>query len=65
MERMRRPVRFTELVFTVLKLDDFVSKDHPDLLWNCFSKRPYWHFVDVVWLFIFTMLYVSPYALRR
>ncbi|MEZ7525491.1 cytochrome c oxidase subunit 3, partial [Burkholderia vietnamiensis] len=25
----------------------------------------YWHFVDVVWLFIFTALYVSPYWLRR
>jgi len=25
----------------------------------------YWHFVDVVWLFIFTMLYLSPYVLRR
>ncbi|WP_249043756.1 cytochrome c oxidase subunit 3, partial [Burkholderia territorii] len=24
----------------------------------------YWHFVDVVWLFIFTALYVSPYWLR-
>ncbi|MGK8205967.1 cytochrome c oxidase subunit I [Burkholderia cenocepacia] len=25
----------------------------------------YWHFVDFVWLFIFTALYVSPYWLRR
>jgi cytochrome c oxidase subunit I+III len=25
----------------------------------------YWHFVDVVWLFIFTALYVSPYWLGR
>lgn len=25
----------------------------------------YWHFVDVVWLFIFSTLYLSPYALRR
>ncbi|CAB3966906.1 cytochrome B561 [Burkholderia cenocepacia] len=25
----------------------------------------YWHFVDIVWLFIFTALYVSPYWLRR
>ncbi|WP_242448997.1 cytochrome c oxidase subunit 3, partial [Burkholderia metallica] len=24
----------------------------------------YWHFVDIVWLFIFTALYVSPYWLR-
>lgn len=24
----------------------------------------YWHFVDVVWLFIFATLYLSPYALR-
>lgn len=24
----------------------------------------YWHFVDVVWLFIFSTLYLSPYALR-
>ncbi|WP_200828797.1 cytochrome c oxidase subunit 3, partial [Caballeronia choica] len=23
----------------------------------------YWHFVDVVWLFIFTTLYLSPYVL--
>ena len=25
----------------------------------------YWHFVDVVWLFIFSTLYLSPYVLRR
>ncbi|MBU9345188.1 cytochrome c oxidase subunit I [Burkholderia multivorans] len=25
----------------------------------------YWHFVDFVWLFIFTVLYVTPYWLRR
>lgn len=25
----------------------------------------YWHFVDFVWLFIFTALYVTPYWLRR
>lgn len=25
----------------------------------------YWHFVDVVWLFIFSTLYLSPYALRN
>ncbi|RQS12303.1 cytochrome c oxidase subunit I [Burkholderia sp. Bp9002] len=25
----------------------------------------YWHFVDVVWLFIFTALYVSPWWLRH
>lgn len=24
----------------------------------------YWHFVDVVWLFIFSMLYLSPYWMR-
>jgi cytochrome c oxidase subunit 3 len=24
----------------------------------------YWHFVDIVWLFIFTTLYLSPYLLR-
>jgi cytochrome c oxidase subunit 3 len=24
----------------------------------------YWHFVDVVWLFIFSTLYLSPYVLR-
>jgi cytochrome c oxidase subunit 3 len=24
----------------------------------------YWHFVDVVWLFIFTTLYLTPYFLR-
>jgi cytochrome c oxidase subunit I+III len=24
----------------------------------------YWHFVDVVWLFIFTTLYLSPFVLR-
>ncbi|WP_249197312.1 cytochrome c oxidase subunit 3, partial [Burkholderia cenocepacia] len=24
----------------------------------------YWHFVDIVWLFIFTALYVSPFWLR-
>lgn len=24
----------------------------------------YWHFVDLVWLFIFTTLYLSPYVLR-
>ena len=24
----------------------------------------YWHFVDVVWLFIFSVLYLSPYVLR-
>jgi heme/copper-type cytochrome/quinol oxidase subunit 3 len=24
----------------------------------------YWHFVDVVWLFIFTTLYLSPFILR-
>jgi cytochrome c oxidase subunit 3 len=24
----------------------------------------YWHFVDVVWLFIFTTLYLTPYVLR-
>jgi cytochrome c oxidase subunit III len=23
----------------------------------------YWHFVDIVWLFIFTTLYISPYVL--
>ena len=28
-------------------------------------RRLYWHFVDIVWLFIFTALYVSPYWLRR
>ena len=22
----------------------------------------YWHFVDIVWLFIFTTLYISPYV---
>jgi cytochrome c oxidase subunit 3 len=25
----------------------------------------YWHFVDVVWLLIFSTLYLSPYVLRR
>ncbi|SAL01221.1 cytochrome c oxidase subunit I [Caballeronia pedi] len=25
----------------------------------------YWHFVDVVWLFIFATLYLSPYVLAR
>ncbi|WP_133650879.1 cytochrome c oxidase subunit 3 [Paraburkholderia flava] len=25
----------------------------------------YWHFVDIVWLFIFTTLYLTPYVLRR
>src|SRR5476649_1486218 len=29
MERMRGPDGFTESMFTVLKLDDFVPKDHP------------------------------------
>jgi hypothetical protein len=29
MERMRGPDGFTESMFTVLKLDDFVLKDHP------------------------------------
>ncbi|MBN3758333.1 heme-copper oxidase subunit III [Paraburkholderia sp. Tr-20389] len=24
----------------------------------------YWHFVDLVWLFIFTTIYLSPYVLR-
>jgi cytochrome c oxidase subunit 3 len=24
----------------------------------------YWHFVDLVWLFIFTTIYLSPYLLR-
>ncbi|MDR3389579.1 MAG: cytochrome c oxidase subunit 3 [Rudaea sp.] len=24
----------------------------------------YWHFVDVVWLFIFTTLYLTPYLFR-
>jgi heme/copper-type cytochrome/quinol oxidase subunit 3 len=24
----------------------------------------YWHFVDVVWLFIFSTLYLSPFILR-
>jgi cytochrome c oxidase subunit I+III len=24
----------------------------------------YWHFVDIVWLFIFSVLYLSPYVLR-
>ena len=28
-ERMRAADGFTELMFTVLKLDDFVPKDHP------------------------------------
>ena len=23
----------------------------------------YWHFVDVVWLFVFTTFYLSPYVL--
>jgi len=25
----------------------------------------YWHFVDIVWLFIFATLYLSPYVLAR
>jgi len=29
MERMRGPDGFTESMFTVLKLDDFVPDDHP------------------------------------
>ena len=29
MERMRGPDNFTESMFTVLNLDDFVPKDHP------------------------------------
>jgi hypothetical protein len=29
MERMRGPDGFTESTFTVLKLDEFVPKDHP------------------------------------
>jgi hypothetical protein len=29
MEQMRGPDGFTESMFTVLKLDDFVPKDHP------------------------------------
>ena len=24
----------------------------------------YWHFVDVVWIFIFTAIYLIPHALR-
>jgi cytochrome c oxidase subunit 3 len=24
----------------------------------------YWHFVDVVWLFIFSTLYLTPYLFR-
>jgi cytochrome c oxidase subunit 3 len=25
----------------------------------------YWHFVDVVWLFIFSTLYLTPYLFRE